>query len=407
MGILLSTRVPIWNSMASLDSYSSPYTYFSKSEKEISDIYEKIIPLHHAEETIKMFKSYDPHPKYTDRQLNLGKCFSAFISIFDQMRLALEVTDVTPANKTEKFDDMIRNISSEVPLVGDQKHEALQLLMISKKFLDLRELGLCTVEDAKCVFFSADGFQDMKKHIRELEESVKKVTHGMKTLRGTLQYRNSLAKPSSYDGKDASDAGAALAGASSAGAALTGASSAGAALAGASSAGAALTGASSAGAALTGASSAGASAGTTPRMVKTVRTAPGAGAGAGTSSSRLPPFSFGATAEMGADTSSSRLPPFSFGATAEMSMTGATPACSAPAVGKAPAPAPAVGKAPAPAPASSAPAVGRAPAPAPAGSATPSDRTAGSGLDKTLPEMGRTKNTKRAREDMDDDPVCD
>ena len=377
MGILLSTRVPIWNSMASLDSYSSPYTYFSKSEKEISDIYEKIIPLHHAEETIKMFKSYDPHPKYTDRQLNLGKCFSAFISIFDQMRLALEVTDVTPANKTEKFDDMIRNISSEVPLVGDQKHEALQLLMISKKFLDLRELGLCTVEDAKCVFFSADGFQDMKKHIRELEESVKKVTHGMKTLRGTLQYRNSLAKPSSYDGKDASDAGAALAGASSAGAALTGASSAGAALAGA--------------------SSAGASAGTTPRMVKTVRTAPGAGAGAGTSSSRLPPFSFGATAEMGADTSSSRLPPFSFGATAEMSMTGATPACSAPAVGKAPAPAPA----------SSAPAVGRAPAPAPAGSATPSDRTAGSGLDKTLPEMGRTKNTKRAREDMDDDPVCD
>ena len=357
MGILLSTRVPIWNSMASLDSYSSPYTYFSKSEKEISDIYEKIIPLHHAEETIKMFKSYDPHPKYTDRQLNLGKCFSAFISIFDQMRLALEVTDVTPANKTEKFDDMIRNISSEVPLVGDQKHEALQLLMISKKFLDLRELGLCTVEDAKCVFFSADGFQDMKKHIRELEESVKKVTHGMKTLRGTLQYRNSLAKPSSYDGKDASDAGAALAGASSAGA----------------------------------------SAGTTPRMVKTVRTAPGAGAGAGTSSSRLPPFSFGATAEMGADTSSSRLPPFSFGATAEMSMTGATPACSAPAVGKAPAPAPA----------SSAPAVGRAPAPAPAGSATPSDRTAGSGLDKTLPEMGRTKNTKRAREDMDDDPVCD
>ena len=353
--------------MASLDSYSSPYTYFSKSEKEISDIYEKIIPLHHAEETIKMFKSYDPHPKYTDRQLNLGKCFSAFISIFDQMRLALEVTDVTPANKTEKFDDMIRNISSEVPLVGDQKHEALQLLMISKKFLDLRELGLCTVEDAKCVFFSADGFQDMKKHIRELEESVKKVTHGMKTLRGTLQYRNSLAKPSSYDGKDASDAGAALAGASSAGA----------------------------------------SAGTTPRMVKTVRTAPGAGAGAGTSSSRLPPFSFGATAEMGADTSSSRLPPFSFGATAEMSMTGATPACSAPAVGKAPAPAPAVGKAPAPAPASSAPAVGRAPAPAPAGSATPSDRTAGSGLDKTLPEMGRTKNTKRAREDMDDDPVCD
>ena len=393
--------------MASLDSYSSPYTYFSKSEKEISDIYEKIIPLHHAEETIKMFKSYDPHPKYTDRQLNLGKCFSAFISIFDQMRLALEVTDVTPANKTEKFDDMIRNISSEVPLVGDQKHEALQLLMISKKFLDLRELGLCTVEDAKCVFFSADGFQDMKKHIRELEESVKKVTHGMKTLRGTLQYRNSLAKPSSYDGKDASDAGAALAGASSAGAALTGASSAGAALAGASSAGAALTGASSAGAALTGASSAGASAGTTPRMVKTVRTAPGAGAGAGTSSSRLPPFSFGATAEMGADTSSSRLPPFSFGATAEMSMTGATPACSAPAVGKAPAPAPAVGKAPAPAPASSAPAVGRAPAPAPAGSATPSDRTAGSGLDKTLPEMGRTKNTKRAREDMDDDPVCD
>ena len=377
MGILLSTRVPIWNSMASLDSYSSPYTYFSKSEKEISDIYEKIIPLHHAEETIKMFKSYDPHPKYTDRQLNLGKCFSAFISIFDQMRLALEVTDVTPANTTEKFDDMIRNISSEVPLVGDQKHEALQLLMISKKFLDLRELGLCTVEDAKCVFFSADGFQDMKKHIRELEESVKKVTHGMKTLRGTLQYRNSLAKPSSYDGKDASDAGAALAGASSAGAALTGASSAGAALAGA--------------------SSAGASAGTTPRMVKTVRTAPGAGAGAGTSSSRLPPFSFGATAEMGADTSSSRLPPFSFGATAEMSMTGATPACSAPAVGKAPAPAPA----------SSAPAVGRAPAPAPAGSATPSDRTAGSGLDKTLPEMGRTKNTKRAREDMDDDPVCD